>query len=75
MLKIKRNKDKTLVTKSGIDSVYARIKAALKIRHAVRDELVIVGVLNPNLSWTHYRLLTKIELAQGGHSTDRRRTC
>jgi len=30
-------------------------------RHAVSDESVIAGVLNPNLSWTHYRLLTKVE--------------
>lgn len=30
-------------------------------RHAVRDELVTVGILNPSLSWTHYRLLMKVE--------------
>lgn len=39
-------------------------KTASKIRHALRDELVTVGVINPNLSWTHYRLLTKVESAQ-----------
>lgn len=41
-----------------------------EIRHAVRDESAAVlpagrrdgdGTLNPNLSWTHYRLLTKVE--------------
>ncbi|HLF15618.1 MAG TPA: PDDEXK nuclease domain-containing protein [Bacteroidota bacterium] len=29
--------------------------------HAVRDESAPVGILNPNLAWTHYRLLTKID--------------
>ena len=32
-----------------------------QIRHAVRDEFKTQGKLNPNLSWTHYRLLTRIE--------------
>ena len=38
-----------------------------EIRHAVRDEsgivgsLPTIGSLNPALSWTHYRLLTKVE--------------
>lgn len=39
----------------------AIVTVSPKIRHAVSDELVVVGVLNPGLSWTHYRLLTKVE--------------
>lgn len=31
------------------------------IHHAVRDESSAAGQLNPDLSWTHYRLLTKVE--------------
>jgi hypothetical protein len=31
------------------------------IGHAMRDELAPAGHLNPNLSWTHDRLLTKVE--------------
>jgi len=30
-------------------------------RHAVRDELIPIGRFNPNLSWTHYRLLMSVE--------------
>lgn len=40
------------------------LQPSSKIRHAVRDELITVGVLDPNLSWTHYRLLTKVESDQ-----------
>jgi len=32
----------------------------LPIRHAVRGESPEVGRFDPNLSWTHYRLLTKV---------------
>lgn len=32
-----------------------------KKRHAARDELINVGRLNPNLSWTHYGLLVGVE--------------
>ena len=38
-----------------------------KIRHAVSDkssEKQPLGTLNPNLSWTHYRLLTKVSQPQ-----------
>jgi predicted nuclease of restriction endonuclease-like (RecB) superfamily len=31
------------------------------IRHAVRDQFEVSGSFNENLSWTHYRLLTKVE--------------
>jgi predicted nuclease of restriction endonuclease-like (RecB) superfamily len=30
-------------------------------RHAVRDQFVVPSSFNENLSWTHYRLLTKVE--------------
>ena len=54
-------------------------EASREIHHAVRDksergdlnEPAIVdreprrGMLNPDLSWTHYRLLTKVESSQG----------
>ena len=30
-------------------------------RHAMRGESVPLGRLNPNLSWTHYRILLKVE--------------
>jgi predicted nuclease of restriction endonuclease-like (RecB) superfamily len=36
----------------------------MQIRHAARDESVVAGVINPHLSWTHYRLLTKVESEQ-----------
>ncbi len=36
----------------------------MPIRHAPRDESVVAGVVNPHLSWTHYRLLTKVESEQ-----------
>lgn len=38
-----------------------RVGSSSKIRHALRDEFAVAGILNPNLSWTHYRLLTKVE--------------
>jgi predicted nuclease of restriction endonuclease-like (RecB) superfamily len=34
---------------------------ATEIHHAPRDESARTGQLNPNLSWTHYRVLTKVE--------------
>ncbi|MBI4396485.1 MAG: DUF1016 domain-containing protein [Elusimicrobia bacterium] len=34
-----------------------------QIRHAARDISTEAGWLNPDLSWTHYRLLTKVESA------------
>jgi predicted nuclease of restriction endonuclease-like (RecB) superfamily len=36
-------------------------ESALPIRHAVRGECAAPGRLNPNLSWTHYRLLVKVD--------------
>ncbi len=39
---------------------YPRLLDADQIRHAVRDEFKTTGILNPNLSWTHFRLLTRI---------------
>ena len=38
--------------------------AALPIQHAVRDESWRPGQLNPNLSWTHYRTLLRVERPQ-----------
>ncbi|MFH0992046.1 MAG: PDDEXK nuclease domain-containing protein [bacterium] len=32
-----------------------------EIRHAARDQSMVPGSFNENLSWTHYRLLTKVE--------------
>lgn len=40
---------------------YPALLEAEQIRHALRDEFKTQGRLNPNLSWTHYRLLTRIE--------------
>lgn len=40
---------------------YPQLLEENQIRHAVRDEFKTTGHLNPNLSWTHYRLLTRIE--------------
>lgn len=37
---------------------------AAEIGHAPRDESARAGRLNPNLSWTHYRVLTKVEAPQ-----------
>ena len=39
---------------------YPQLLDTSPIRHAVRDEFKTMGTLNPNLSWTHYRLLTRI---------------
>lgn len=39
---------------------YPQLLDTSPIRHAVRDEFKTTGILNPNLSWTHYRLLTRI---------------
>lgn len=33
---------------------------SIPIRHAARDESVTPGKINPDLSWTHYRLLIKV---------------
>jgi predicted nuclease of restriction endonuclease-like (RecB) superfamily len=38
--------------------------AAPPIQHAVRDESWRPGQLNPNLSWTHYRTLLRVERPQ-----------
>lgn len=40
---------------------YPELLEDIPIHHAVRDEFKAQGRLNPNLSWTHYRLLTRIE--------------
>lgn len=40
---------------------YPQLLEEKQIHHAVRDEFKTTGLLNPNLSWTHYRLLTRIE--------------
>jgi predicted nuclease of restriction endonuclease-like (RecB) superfamily len=40
---------------------YPRLLEENPIHHALRDELETTGQLNPNLSWTHYRLLTRID--------------
>ena len=39
---------------------YPQLLDAEQIRHSVSDEFKTTGALNPNLSWTHYRLLTRI---------------
>jgi len=39
-------------------SAYPQLLDA-EIHHALRDESPHMGYLNPNLSWTHYRLLNK----------------
>ena len=39
----------------------ARSNLPVPIRHALRDESPAPGWLNSALSWTHYRLLTKVE--------------
>lgn len=38
--------------------------AALSIQHAVHEESWRPGQLNPNLSWTHYRTLLRVERPQ-----------
>ncbi len=40
---------------------YPQLLEEKQIHHALRDEFKTTGILNPNLSWTHYRLLTRIE--------------
>ena len=39
---------------------YPQLLDAEQIRHSLSDEFKATGTLNPNLSWTHYRLLTRI---------------
>ena len=39
---------------------YPQLLNAEQIRHSLSDEFKATGTLNPNLSWTHYRLLTRI---------------
>ena len=39
---------------------YPRLLEEKRIRHSLSDELETPGHFNPNLSWTHYRLLTRV---------------
>ncbi len=54
--------------KSGLsansETVRRKSVAALEIQHAVRDESWRPGRLNPNLSWTHYRSLLRVDRAE-----------
>lgn len=51
--------------KSGLlansETVRRKSLAELEIQHAVRDESWRPGRLNPNLSWTHYRSLLRVD--------------
>ena len=54
--------------KSGLlaksETVRRKSVGALEIQHAVRDESWRPGRLNPNLSWTHYRSLLRVNRAE-----------
>jgi hypothetical protein len=54
--------------KSGLlansETVRRKSVAAPEIQHAVRDESWRPGRLNPNLSWTHYRSLLRVDRAE-----------
>lgn len=49
---------------AGISEALRRKSLALPIGHAVSGESWQPGLLNPNLSWTHYRALLKVEGVQ-----------
>lgn len=48
-------------TQPAVEGPHVPADTGRAIRHAVRGESSLPGWLNPNLSWTHYRTLLKVE--------------